>query len=573
MTSKPLHQFAQNWRLYLVYFVMSLCVAAIGWKVSTLHILERDFLQTQGDARTIRTEPIIANRGIITDRNGEPLAVSTPVMSIWINPKEITRNPAGIERLASTLQLDAELLNSSVQANATREFLYVKRRIPPAEAQRLLAQKIPGVYAQQEYQRYYPQGEVTAHLIGFSNVDDVGQEGMELAYEDWLRGRPGSRQVMKDRQGRIIEELNILETAQSGSNLQLSIDFRIQNLAYRELKSEFLKRRAKSATVVVMDIATGEVLAMASLPSFNPNNKSNVTDFSAMRNRALTDVFEPGSTAKVFTVTAALESGLYTPETLIETRGWMMLDGKEIKDSANYGTISVEKLITKSSNVASAKIALAIGPDSIRNVMERVGLGMDTGTGFPGERSGILPSHRRWSRIETATLSYGYGLSVSATQLARAYATIASGGFLTPVSLLKIDSQSIDALARTRVIDDAVSAQVMQMLRTVVDAKLGGTAVEANVPFYSVAGKTGTSRVVGEFGYDENKHNSFFVGYAPAVNPRIVAVVVVNEPQGAERYGGLVAAPVFSRIVTGVMRILNVPPDKLPDTQITLLDN
>lgn len=573
MTSKPLQQFAQNWRLYLVYFAMSLCVAAIGWKVSILHILERDFLQTQGDARTIRTEPIIANRGIITDRNGEPLAVSTPVMSIWINPKEITRNPAGIERLASTLLLDAEVLNSSVQANATREFLYVKRRIPPAEAQRLLAQKIPGVYAQQEYQRYYPQGEVTAHLIGFSNVDDVGQEGMELAYEDWLRGRPGSRQVMKDRQGRIIEELNILETAQSGSNLQLSIDFRIQNLAYRELKSEFLKRRAKSATVVVMDIATGEVLAMASLPSFNPNNKSNVTDFSAMRNRALTDVFEPGSTAKAFTVTAALESGLYTPETLIETRGWMMLDGKEIKDSANYGTISVEKLITKSSNVASAKIALAIGPDSIRNVMERVGLGMDTGTGFPGERSGILPSHRRWSRIETATLSYGYGLSVSATQLARAYATIASGGLLTPVSLLKIDLQSIDSLSRTRVIDGKISAQVMQMLRTVVDAKLGGTAVEANVPFYSVAGKTGTSRVVGEFGYDENKHNSFFVGYAPAVNPRIVTVVVVNEPQGAERYGGLVAAPVFSRIVTGIMRILNVPPDKLPDTQITLLDN
>ena len=288
--------FFRNWRLHFVLFCMALCVGAIAWRVSTLQILQRDFLQGEGDARTIRTIPIAAHRGIITDRNGEPLAVSTPVKSIWLNPQEIVSQPQSIIRLAEALSLNAEVLINAVNANSSREFLYVKRRLPPLEANQILAMNLDGVYAQQEYQRYYPQGEVAAHLVGISNVDDVGQEGLELTYDEWLRGVPGQRQVMKDRRGHIIEELNTIQTAQPGNNLELSIDFRLQNLAYRELKAEFIKRRAKSASIVVLDVATGEVLAMANQPSYNPHNKDTMTDFSVLRNRAVTDVFEPGST-------------------------------------------------------------------------------------------------------------------------------------------------------------------------------------------------------------------------------------------------------------------------------------
>jgi cell division protein FtsI (penicillin-binding protein 3) len=552
------------WRLYLVYFTLTVCVGVIGWKVGSLHIVERDFLQDQGDARTIRTEPIVANRGIITDRNGEPLAVSTPVKSIWVSPRQIADDPESIQRLADRLELNAQVLANSLAANQSREFLYVKRRLPPAEADAILALGIPGVHAQQEFQRYYPQGEIAAHLLGFTNVDDVGQEGLELAFDEWLKGKNGSRQVMKDRRGNIIEELSILETAEPGNNLQLSIDFRIQNLAYRELKAEFIKRRAKSATAVVLDVATGEVLAMANQPSYNPNNKANITDFNVMRNRAITDVFEPGSTVKAFTMVAALESGLYQPTTEIETRGWMMVGNDEVRDTLNYGTLTLEKVITKSSNVGSAKIALRLGPEAIRDVLARVGFGATTGSGFPGERGGVLPPIRNgWSRIETATLSFGYGLSSSALQLAQAYQVLADDGIRKPLSLLKLDAQALAEMPRERVISAAVSDQVRQMLKTVVDPSKGGTAGEARVPFYSVAGKTGTARVVGEFGYEENIHNSLFVGMAPADNPEIVIVVVVNEPKGDEHYGGQVAAPVFSRIASGAMRLLNVTPDRL----------
>ncbi|MBL4820682.1 MAG: penicillin-binding protein 2 [Gammaproteobacteria bacterium] len=569
MTRSQYKQPAGAWRLNLVYLVLFGCIVAIGWRVGFLHIVERDFLQGQGDARTIRIEPIIANRGIITDRNGEPLAVSTPVKAIVINPKEIIGDPDAIQVLADNLQLNAQVLANRVSANAHREFLYAKRRLPPAKADEILALGIAGVSAQQEYQRYYPQGEVAAHLLGFSNVDDVGQEGLELAYDDWLRGEPGKRRVMKDRRGNIIEELTILKTAQPGKNLKLSIDFRIQNLAYRELKSEFIARRAASATAVVLDVTSGEVLAMVNQPSYNPNNKSNLTDFSVLRNRAITDIFEPGSTIKAFTIAAALESGLYQSTTEVETRGWMMVGGHEVKDSVNYGVLTVEKIITKSSNVGATKIALRLGPEPIREVLAAVGFGEVTGSGFPGERGGFLPPIRSgWSSIETATLSFGYGLSSSALQLAQAYSVLASGGIRKPLTLLKLDASDIEELPSHRAISQEVADQVMAMLETVVDPKKGGTAVEANVPFYRVAGKTGTARVVGKNGYEEDVHNSLFVGVAPASKPKIVVVVVINEPKGDEHYGGQVAAPVFSRIVSGAMRILNVPPDKLADAEL-----
>ncbi|MFL2873159.1 MAG: peptidoglycan D,D-transpeptidase FtsI family protein [Pseudohongiellaceae bacterium] len=562
MSDSSLKTYFFYWRVHLILFAMFACVLVIAWKVGMLHIAERDFLQDQGDARTIRTVPLVANRGLITDRNGEPLAVSTPVQSIWVDPRKIARDSETIRILARQLELNESVLEQNINSKSNLEFLYLKRRLSPAEAKRVLNLNLEGVYSQQEYQRFYPQGEVTAHLIGFSNVDDIGQEGLELTYDEWLRGVPGKRQVMKDRRGNIIEELNTIQTAQPGKSLELSIDFRIQNIAYRELKEEFITRRAKGASIVVLDVVSGEVLAMANQPSYNPHNKSGMTDFSVLRNRAITDVFEPGSTIKAFTIAAALETGLYSPGTIIETSpGWMMVSGNEVKDLFDYGTLTTAGVITKSSNVGSSKIALDIGAEPIRDVMARVGFGEVLGTGFPGERSGVLPNPRKWGRHVTATFSFGYGLSATALQLANAYSVLADNGIRKPASLLKLSDQAIKDVRREKVIEAEITSEVRKMLRTVVDASSGGSALEANVPFYSVAGKTGTAHVVGEAGYEENLHNSLFVGMLPASDPRIVIVVVINEPKGDEHYGGQVAAPVFSRVAAGAMRILNISPD------------
>ena len=568
MSDLSLKAYFFYWRVHLILFAMFACVLVIAWKVGMLHIAERDFLQDQGDARTIRTVPLVANRGLITDRNGEPLAVSTPVQSIWVDPRKIARDSETIRILARQLELNESVLEQNINSKSNLEFLYLKRRLSPVEAKRVLNLNLEGVYSQQEYQRFYPQGEVTAHLIGFSNVDDIGQEGLELTYDEWLRGVPGKRQVMKDRRGNIIEELNTIQTAQPGKSLELSIDFRIQNIAYRELKEEFITRRAKGASIVVLDVVTGEVLAMANQPSYNPHNKSGMTDFSVLRNRAITDVFEPGSTVKAFTIAAALETGLYSPGTIIETSpGWMMVSGNEVKDLFDYGTLTTAGVITKSSNVGSSKIALDIGAEPIRDVMARVGFGEVLGTGFPGERSGVLPNPRKWGRHVTATFSFGYGLSATALQLANAYSVLADNGIRKPASLLKLSDQAIKDVRREKVIEAEITSEVRKMLRTVVDASSGGSALEANVPFYSVAGKTGTAHVVGEAGYEENLHNSLFVGMLPASDPRIVIVVVINEPKGDEHYGGQVAAPVFSRVAAGAMRILNISPDATREGQ------
>ena len=544
---------------------MFLCVLAIFWKVANLHITERDFLQDQGDRRTIRTVPLVANRGLITDRNGEPLAVSTPVQSIWVDPSKISDDPETIKALAKSLELNEEVLIQNLKLKSNLKFHYIKRRLPPSEAEKILRLSVEGVHSQQEYQRFYPQGEVAAHLVGFSNMDDVGQEGLELTYDNWLKGVPGRRQVMQDRRGNIIEELNTIQTAQPGNRLELSIDFRIQNIAYRELKEEFVARRARAASIVILDVNTGEVLAMANQPSYNPNAKSDIKDFSVIRNRAITDVFEPGSTVKAFTIAAALETGLYHPDTIIETSpGWMMVSGNEVKDLFDYGTLTTSGVITKSSNVGSSKIALDIGAEPIRDLLSRLGFGEVLGTGFPGERTGVLPNPRKWGRHVTATFSFGYGLSATALQLASAYSVLADNGIRKPVSLLKLSDEAVIDLPRQQVLSPEITVNLRKMLQTVVDADSGGSALEANVPFYSVAGKTGTAHVVGERGYEENLHNSLFVGMVPASNPQIVIVIVVNEPKGEEHYGGQVAAPVFSRVASGAMRILNIAPDLLP---------
>ena len=565
MTDFSFKKYFAYWRIHLILFCMFLCVLAIFWKVANLHITERDFLQDQGDRRTIRTVPLVANRGLITDRNGEPLAVSTPVQSIWVDPSKISGDPETIKALAKNLELNEEVLIQNLKLKSNLKFHYIKRRLPPSEAEKILRLSAEGVYSQQEYQRFYPHGEVAAHLVGFSNMDDVGQEGLELTYDNWLKGVPGRRQVMQDRRGNIIEELNTIQTAQPGNRLELSIDFRIQNIAYRELKEEFVARRARAASIVILDVNTGEVLAMANQPSYNPNAKSDIKDFSVIRNRAITDVFEPGSTVKAFTIAAALETGLYQPDTIIETSpGWMMVSGNEVKDLFDYGTLTTSGVITKSSNVGSSKIALDIGAEPIRDLLSRLGFGDVLGTGFPGERTGVLPNPRKWGRHVTATFSFGYGLSATALQLASAYSVLADNGIRKPVSLLKLSDEAVIDLPRQQVLSPEITVNLRKMLRTVVDADSGGSALEANVPFYSVAGKTGTAHVVGEKGYEENLHNSLFVGMVPASNPQIVIVIVVNEPKGEEHYGGQVAAPVFSRVASGAMRILNIAPDLLP---------
>jgi cell division protein FtsI (penicillin-binding protein 3) len=572
MSEQSIAQVSSHWRLRLVGFALVVAVMALLWKMFTLLLVDRDFLQGQGDARTLRVEPLVAHRGMIVDRNGEPLAVSTPVKSIWVNPRELSRNESDIRRLADALQLNADSLVASVLSAAEREFQYVRRRMPPAEADQVLALRIPGVYARQEYQRYYPQGEVTAHVLGFSNVDDIGQEGLELAFDDWLKGVPGRQQVIKDRRGRIIRELDTLQSAQPGNTLELSIDFRIQNLAYKELKSEFIYRRASAASAVVLDVKSGEVLAMVNQPSFNPHNRGSISDFGALRNRAVTDLFEPGSTLKTFTAIAAIESGLYDRTTVVNTSPGRMRVGRYwVEDRGlNFGQISLEEMLVKSSNVYSARIALAVGHEALRDVLLRVGFGESPASGFPGERGGVMPNHRIWHDIETATLSFGYGMSTSALQLAQAYAVIANNGVRQPITILKGGNEGLSSGGAQQVIDPDVIAQVKSMLQAVVDPALGGSD-SASVPFYSIAGKTGTARVVGAGGYQANLHNSMFAGFIPADDPRIVVIIIINEPQGSQRYGSQVAAPVFARIASGAMRLLDVSPDRIDKSRIMTL--
>lgn len=574
MSEPAVEQRTAGWRLWAVRGAMLLAAAAVVWKLFTLVLIERDFLQGQGDARTLRVEPLAAHRGMITDRNGEPLAISTPVKSIWVNPRELAHSDEQMRRLAEALQLDGDTVVSNITASASREFLYVRRRMPPADADAVLAMKIPGVYARQEYQRYYPHGEITAHVLGFSNVDDIGQEGLELAFDDWLKGVPGRQQVIKDRRGRIVHELNTIQTAEPGKPLELSLDLRLQSLAYRELKSEFIYRQARSASVVILDVKTGEVLAMVNQPSFNPHNRGTITDFSALRNRAVTDLFEPGSTLKSFTAIAALESGLFDRHSVINTSPGRMRVGRDwVSDRGyDYGQLTLEEILIRSSNVGSAKVAMAVGHEALRDVLLRVGFGESPASGFPGERGGVLPNHRVWHDIELATLSFGYGISTSTLQLAQAYAVIANDGVRVPVTLLKDGNNAPGAVQAEQVIDPLVAREVRHMLEAVVDPDQSGSGA-ANVPLYTVAGKTGTARVVGERGYEANVHNSMFAGYAPAHDPRIAVVIMINEPQGSERYGSQVAAPVFSRIASGAMRLLDVTPDRVDASHIMTLSS
>lgn len=565
------------WRLWFVLFAI-LCLFAVAlWKVWDLQVMDNEYLQYQGDARTVRNEVIPAHRGNILDRNGQPLAISTPVQSLWLNPREILQFPEQWTSLAAeleTLGVDSAKLRTRVQENAQREFLYIRRRMSPSKAEQVLKHNFTGVYAQEEYKRYYPLGEVASHLVGLTNTDDVGQEGVELAYEEWLRGVPGSRQVLKDRLGRIIREIRVNGVAEPGKDLQLSIDSRIQHLAYRALKESVAHHRATSGTATVLDVETGEVLAMVNQPSYNPNNRSSMTGIN-MRNRVIVDLLEPGSTVKPFTVIAALESGQFDTNSIIDTNpGYIRVDQSTIRDPINYEELSLEKIITKSSQVGAIKLGLAMGQDPMLGVLSRFGFGQIQGTGFPGEAFGALPSRSRWSKAEVATMAYGYGFQVSPLQLAQAYLVFANEGRRKSISLMAGEGSTEPG---QQVISKALNRKIVSMMETVVSEEQGGTGVRAALDAYSVAGKTGTAwrYDVKQGGYDKDSYIALFAGLAPVTDPEVVIVVTIHQPRGEEYGGGQVAAPVFADIARGTLRLLNVPPDAVEDVrqEISLQNN
>jgi len=536
--------------------IFMLCSVALIARAVNLQVMETDFLQGQGKARFLREVTIASTRGVITDRNGEPLAVSTPVDSVWVHPGQLLEYPEKIKPLADLLKANAEEIERKLTQRSAKEFVWLRRRLNPDLAGKIRVLNIPGVYLQKEYRRFYPAGEVTSHVIGFTNIDDIGQEGLELAYDSWLAGSPGSKRVIKDRKGQTVEEVELIKESDPGNDLHLTIDKRLQYLAYRELKSTVLKHGARSGSVVVLDVDTGEVLAMVNQPSYNPNDPGHDTD--GMRNRAVTDVVEPGSVMKPIAVASVLENGVAFPETPVETSpGYTVISGHTIRDHNNYGLLDVTGVLTKSSNVGVTKLALQLEPEQMWDTYSRFGFGEATGTGFPGESAGVLRNHRRWRRLEQATIAYGYGISATPLQVAQAYAAIANGGKLRqPAFIQGSNNPPISA------IDPEVANTVAKMLETVTTTK--GTGSRARVANYRIAGKTGTSHKASASGYAAARYVSSFAGFGPASNPRLVCVVVINDPTGDEYYGGLVAAPLFSEVMTGAMRILNIPPDDYP---------
>jgi len=553
------------WRFRLVLVLLALMVGAIAWRMLDLQVLDHDFLKAHGDARSVRHIPIPAHRGLITDRNGEPLAVSTPVTTLWANGKELQAGREQWPALAAALGQDSANFAARLEQNKEREFMYLVRGLTPENGQRVLDLKVPGVYAIEEFRRFYPAGEVAAHVVGFTDIDDRGREGMELAYEDWLAGVPGKRQVLKDRRGKLIKDVQVAQNAKAGKALALSIDLRLQYLAHRELRNALLENDAKAGSLVMVDVKTGEVLAMVNHPTYNPNNRRNLTP-AAMRNRAMIDVFEPGSTIKPLTMSAALETGRWKPSDIVQVgNGTLQIGRYSIRDvSRTQGpALDLTGILINSSNVGMSKIAFDVGGESIYHVLSNLGFGRDTGLGFPGERVGNLPNHRQWRQAETATLSYGYGLSVTAVQLAHAYAALANGGGMTPLSMIRVDSKP----GAMQVMSADVAKTLQGMLQQVVEAPRG--VFRAQVPGYHVAGKSGTARKTnaGVKGYQTNSYRSLFAGFAPAQDPRIALVVVIDEPGKGAYYGGLISAPVFSRVMAGSLRLMNIAPDNLPSPE------
>ena len=554
-------------RRWLVLSVFLCGMLALSSRAVYLQLLNNDFLKDHGDARSIRVVDIPSHRGVIVDRNGEQLAMSTPVDSIWATPRKVFEDVERFPDLAEAMGLTVKELHETLRDRMNRDFIYLKRHATPALVKKVQDLEIRGVSTQREYKRYYPAAEVTSHIIGFTNIDDQGQEGLELAYDNWLSGKTGKKRVLKDRLNRIVENIESIEASEPGKELKLSIDRRIQYLAYRELAAAVKYHRAKGGSLVMLDVRTGEVMAMVGQPSYNPNNRKKLKSHF-YRNRAVTDVFEPGSTMKPFSVVAGLESGTYKPHTPINTSpGFLKVGDHTVRDMRNYGNIDVTKVITKSSNVGASKIVLSLEPEKYWDVLSRLGFGQQTGSAFPGESSGLLNPYNTWSDVEMATMSFGYGLSVTPLQLAHAYSVLANGGVLLPVSFLKVEG----SVSGKRVLEESVTRQVRKMLATVVSAK--GTGKRAAIRGYRVIGKTGTVHKSVRGGYSEDRYLSLFAGIAPASQPRFAMVVLIDEPGGGDHYGGVVAAPVFSRVMEGTFRILNIPPDDLPAITSPMMAN
>lgn len=542
-------------RHWFALSVMGIAAAALLWRAVELQLIDRGFLQGEGDARYSRVVRSFAHRGMILDRNGEPLAVSTPLDSVWICPRKFMHARSQWPALARRIGKPLAEIEKLVATRRDREFVYLKRHVKPAVAAQVAALELPGVHLQREYRRYYPSGEVAAHVVGFTNVDDRGQEGVELAYDEWLRGTDGSKRVIRDRLGRTVEVVERLRSPRPGRNLDLTLDRRIQYLAHRALKSAVQHHRARSASMVILDVRSGDVLAMVNQPAYNPNNGAQRVS-ARYRNRAVTDTFEPGSTIKPFVVAAALGTGQVRPTTRLDTRpGFYRVGRHTVRDLHNYGVIDVKTVIKKSSNVGATKLSLAMPRSALWETFSELGFGDITGSGFPGEVGGALSHHSEWGDIHRATLAFGYGLSVTPLQLAQAYAVIASGGWLRPLAITRLDPGG----PARRVLPERVAVEVRAMLESVVEE--GGTGRRARISGYRVGGKTGTVRksIVG--GYAQDQYIAIFAGMVPASSPRLVGVVIVDEPRAGAYYGGEVAAPVFAEVMAGALRLLGITPD------------
>lgn len=552
------------WRRLLVLSVFMVFISVLVGRALDMQVLHSEFFERQGDARQLRVVSIPAHRGQIVDRNGEPFAVSTPVSSIWLNPREVVGSLERLPKLSKILLMDVESLKKKILANQQREFIYLKRHASPELAKKVMDLAIPGVALQDEYRRYYPSGEVAAHVVGFADIDDNGQEGMELAFDIWLKGEKGKKRVIRDRLGRAFDDIEHLRAVEPGKSLMLSLDKRLQYLTYRTLKAAVLKHNAVAGSAVVLDVKSGEVLAMVNQPSFNVNDRTQMRP-EATRNRSVTDVFEPGSTMKPLTIAAALESGRWRPHYKVETApGYMKVQGNIIRDTRNYGDLNVGGVIAKSSNVGISKIVLAMDAEDQWSMYQKLGLGADTGSGFPGEATGRLSISALHNDFERASLAFGYGLSVTPLQLARAYAVLAADGELKPVNFL----HSEKVVAGERIMSAETAQAVRAMMQQVVADK--GTGKLAQVANYSVAGKTGTVHKFVAGGYAEERYLSIFAGMVPADSPELVMVVMIDEPRNGKHFGGDVAAPVFSKVMAGAMRLLDVPPDRVTGGQLVL---
>ena len=544
----------RNRFLVVLFFILGATIVLV-FRSFQLQYLERDFLNQQADARHIRTEEMASNRGSIFDRRGTPLAVSTPIDSVIINPKQFlssTGNKGKIILISNILELETKEALRRIEDKSSKSFMYLKRHISPNQSTKIKQLgKITGLWLEKEYKRFYPAGEVTGHLVGFTNIDDQGQEGMEYMLEEFLLGEDGSKLVLRDADNNIFSDIKLLKTAVDGEDYYSSIDLRIQYLAHRALKAGVREFKAKAASSIVLDISTGEVLAMVNQPSADPNNRS-LRKAELLKNRAVTDVYEPGSTFKPLTVAAALESGNFKPESIIDTTPFD-LGTKLIGDDRCEGELDLEMILVKSCNAGAARISLATEPKVFFDTLTKLGISQITASGFPGEVRGSLGNYQNWRPIKRATLSYGYGVSVTLLQLAKAYAAIANGGIVNQISIEKIKVKSNGE----RALSEDTTANLLLMLETVVEQSVS----RARVKGYRVGGKTGTAEIFSD-DYSGNAHNAFFVGIAPISNPRIVTVVVVSEPQGQKYYGGQVAAPIFSLIVSGALRIMGIPPDE-----------